>query len=85
MCAISSDNIMEKEENKRAVNCKGLGKLTLLFPCNNGGRPDPKKKGMMSSMGTKIAAALKTELIDSWKMPADELAKHVLKAAGVKG
>ena len=39
--------MMEKEENKRAANCKGLGKLTLLFPCNNGGAQLPHKKELL--------------------------------------
>ena len=77
-------NYFEKEEKNRGANSKGLGKSTLLFPCSNGGRPDPKRKGMMASMGSKIAGALKTELIDCWKMPADEVATHVLRAAGAK-
>lgn len=75
-------NMMEKVEKDRAKNAKGLGKLTLLFPCVNGGRPDPKKKGMTAAQGQKMAEALKTELVDCWKMPVDQLARHLMKAAG---
>lgn len=79
--------MMEKDEKDRLSNCKGLaGKgVSVLFPCSNAGRPDPKKKGMVSTMGAKIANALNTDLIDCWKMPPEEVAKHVLKAvAGSK-
>ena len=77
-------NMMEKDEKKRTANSKGVGKVRFLYPCSNGGRPDPKQKGTQSQSGLKIAAALKTELIDCWKMPVDELAKHLMKAAGAK-
>ena len=71
------------ERTKPGKNMTGFkGTVTLLWPYNNRGKPDPQKKGKLAQGVTHLAKVLKTTPIDSFQLNEDEVAEYIIAVFG---
>jgi len=64
---------------KPGKNMEGFkGKVTLLWPFNNRGKPDPRQKGWNAKAVAGFAKALRTKAIDSFQMSDADVAEYIV-------